>query len=157
MLTLNGVQPLCQYTDLPVRHVPSGALVWKGLITFGCLYFLVPRLWNRKQLWSLKLVNWHFWLAMIGIVFYAASMWVTGIMEGLLWREVDQNGFLINSFADTVAAKFPMYLVRTLGGLIYLLGAVLLCYNLWQASVSGEERDTRDAPPVPAGAAGVAS
>jgi len=157
MMSIKAVNSLSHYTDWTVGHVHSGALGWNGLITFACLYFLVPKLWNRKQLWSLKLVNWHFWLAMIGIVFYAASMWVTGIMEGLLWREVDQNGFLINSFADTVAAKFPMYLVRTLGGLIYLLGAVLMCYNLWKTIVSGEERETRDAPPVPAGAAGVAS
>ena len=86
------------------------------MITFGALYFLTPRLWNRERLYSLQLVSWHFWLATIGIVLYASSMWVTGIMEGLMWREVDANGFLVNAFADTVAAKFPMYVVRALGG-----------------------------------------
>ena len=101
------------------------------MITFGCLYFLVPRLWNRERLYSLALVNWHFWLATIGIVLYAASMWVTGIMEGLMWREVDPQGFLVNSFADTVAAKFPMYVVRGLGGILFLAGAIIMCYNLW--------------------------
>ncbi len=157
MMSIKAVNSLSHYTDWTVGHVHSGALGWNGLITFACLYFLVPKLWNRKQLWSLKLVNWHFWLAMIGIVFYAASMWVTGIMEGLLWREVDENGFLVNSFADTVAAKYPMYLVRTLGGLIYLLGAALMCYNLWKTIVSGEEREASDAAPMPAGAAGATS
>jgi cytochrome c oxidase cbb3-type subunit 1 len=111
--------------------VHSGALGWNGMITFGALYFLVPKLWNRERLYSLSLVSWHFWLATIGIVLYAASMWVTGIMEGLMWREVDAQGFLVNSFADTVAAKFPMYVVRGLGGVLYLTGAIIMCYNLW--------------------------
>jgi cytochrome c oxidase cbb3-type subunit 1 len=82
-------------------------------------------------MYSQSLVSWHFWLATIGIVFYAGSMWVTGIMEGLMWREVDANGFLVNAFADTVSAKFPMYVVRGLGGLMYLVGALLMVYNMW--------------------------
>jgi cbb3-type cytochrome oxidase subunit 1 len=85
------------------------------MITFGMLYYLFPKLWNRQSLYSLKAVSWHYWLATIGIVLYAASMWVTGIMEGLMWREVDAQGFLVNSFADTVSAKFPMYVVRGTG------------------------------------------
>jgi cytochrome c oxidase cbb3-type subunit 1 len=111
--------------------VHSGALGWNGMITFGALYFLTPRLWGRERLYSLSLVSWHFWLATIGIVLYAASMWVTGIMEGLMWREVDANGFLVNAFADTVAAKYPMYVVRALGGVLYLTGALIMVYNLW--------------------------
>jgi cytochrome c oxidase cbb3-type subunit 1 len=89
-------------------------------------------LWQRDGLYSLRLVNWHFWLATIGIVLYAASMWVTGIMEGLMWREVDAQGFLVNSFADTVSAKFPMYLVRGVGGVLYLAGALIMVFNLWK-------------------------
>jgi cytochrome c oxidase cbb3-type subunit 1 len=100
----------------------------------------VPRLWNRQRLYSLGLVSWHFWLATIGIVLYASSMWVTGIMEGLMWREVDANGFLVNSFADTVAAKFPMYVVRAIGGLLYLSGALIMAYNLWMTATRGEAR-----------------
>ncbi len=106
------------------------------MITFGALYFLTPRLWNRERLYSLQLVSWHFWLATIGIVLYASSMWVTGIMEGLMWREVDANGFLVNAFADTVAAKFPMYVVRALGGGLFLTGALIMCYNLWMTVTS---------------------
>jgi cytochrome c oxidase cbb3-type subunit 1 len=131
MMSIRAVNSLSHYTDWTIGHVHSGALGWNGMITFGCLYFLVPKLWNRERLYSLSLVNWHFWLATIGIVLYAASMWVTGIMEGLMWREVDAQGFLVNSFADTVAAKFPMYVVRALGGVLFLTGALIMCYNLW--------------------------
>ena len=154
MMSIKAVNSLSHYTDWTIGHVHSGALGWNGLITFAALYFLVPKLWNRKGLWSQQLVSWHFWLAMIGIVFYAASMWVTGIMEGLLWREVDANGFLTNSFADTVSAKFPMYLVRALGGLLYLIGVLLMCYNLWKTVVSGEQRTVSELPAGQAAATG---
>ena len=131
VMSIKAVNSLSHYTDWTIGHVHSGALGWNGMITFSVLYFLVPRLWNREKLYSLSLVNWHFWLATIGIVLYASAMWVTGIMEGLMWREVDANGFLVNAFADTVAAKFPMYVVRGLGGTMFLAGAVIMVYNLW--------------------------
>ena len=131
MMSIKAVNSLSHYTDWTIGHVHSGALGWNGMITFGALYFLTPRLWNRERLYSLQLVSWHFWLATIGIVLYASSMWVTGIMEGLMWREVDANGFLVNAFADTVAAKFPMYVVRGLGGVMFLTGALIMVYNLW--------------------------
>jgi len=131
MMSIRAVNSLSHYTDWTIGHVHSGALGWNGMITFGALYFLVPKLWNRERLYSNALVSWHFWLATIGIILYAASMWVTGIMEGLMWREVDANGFLVNSFADTVGAKLPMYVVRGTGGLMFLTGAVIMCYNLW--------------------------
>ncbi len=131
MMAIKAVNSLSHYTDWTIGHVHSGALGWNGMITFGALYFLTPRLWNRSGLYSLKLVSWHFWLATIGIVLYASAMWVSGIMEGLMWREVDANGYLVNAFADTVAAKYPMYVVRALGGGLYLTGGVIMCYNLW--------------------------
>ncbi len=136
MMSIKTVNALSHYTDWTIGHVHSGALGWNGMITFGALYYLVPKLWQREGLYSLRLVSWHFWLATIGIVLYAASMWVTGIMEGLMWREVDAQGFLVNSFADTVAAKFPMYVVRSLGGALFLAGAVIMCYNLWKTVTS---------------------
>ncbi len=141
MMSIKAVNSLSHYTDWTIGHVHSGALGWNGMITFGALYFLVPRLWNRERLYSLAAVNWHFWLATIGIVLYAASMWVTGIMEGLMWREVDANGFLVNSFADTVDAKFPMYVVRALGGVLFLAGAIIMCWNLWMTVRSAPERE----------------
>ncbi len=131
MMSIRAVNSLSHYTDWTIGHVHSGALGWNGMITFACIYFLTPRLWGRQELYSLKAVNWHFWLATIGIVLYAASMWVSGIMEGLMWREVDSQGFLVNSFADTVAAKYPMYVVRALGGVMYLVGALIMVWNMW--------------------------
>jgi heme/copper-type cytochrome/quinol oxidase subunit 1 len=86
------------------------------MITFAALYYLTPRLWNRQRLYSLRMVNWHFWLATVGIVFYAASMWVAGIMQGLMWREYGSDGYLVYSFAEVVAAMFPMYVIRAAGG-----------------------------------------
>ncbi|EPX85762.1 cytochrome c oxidase, cbb3-type, subunit I [Rubellimicrobium thermophilum DSM 16684] len=146
MMSIRAVNSLSHYTDWTIGHVHSGALGWNGMITFAALYFLVPRLWGRERLHSLAAVNWHFWLATIGIVLYAASMWVTGIMEGLMWREVDANGFLVNSFADTVAAKFPMYLIRALGGVLYLAGALLMAWNLWMTAFGRVRPAVRPAP-----------
>ena len=131
MMSIRAVNSLSHYTDWTIGHVHSGALGWNGMITFGALYFLTPKLWGRREMYSMPAINWHFWLATIGIVLYAASMWVTGIMEGLMWREVDDQGFLVNSFADTVAAKFPMYLVRGLGGVLYLTGGIIMVWNMW--------------------------
>jgi cytochrome c oxidase cbb3-type subunit 1 len=131
MMSIRAVNSLSHYTDWTIGHVHSGALGWNGMITFACIYFLTPKLWGRKQMYSMSAINWHFWLATLGIVLYAASMWVTGIMEGLMWREVDDQGFLVNSFADTVSAKFPMYVVRGLGGVLFLSGALIMVWNMW--------------------------
>ena len=149
MMSIKAVNSLSHYTDWTIGHVHSGALGWNGMITFGALYFLTPRLWNRDRLYSLSLVSWHFWLATIGIVLYASSMWVTGIMEGLMWREVDANGFLVNAFADTVAAKFPMYVVRALGGALYLTGGLIMVYNLW-ATVAKQPANAAVSAAIPA-------
>ncbi|MGB0960374.1 MAG: cytochrome-c oxidase, cbb3-type subunit I [Halocynthiibacter sp.] len=149
MMSIKAVNSLSHYTDWTIGHVHSGALGWNGMITFGALYYLFPVLWKKKGLYSSRLVNYHFWLATIGIILYAASMWVTGIMEGLMWREVDAQGFLVNSFADTVAAKFPMYVVRGLGGVMFLTGAVIMCYNLWMTVVRGEAKaEAKDTVPA---------
>jgi cytochrome c oxidase cbb3-type subunit 1 len=144
MMSIRAVNSLSHYTDWTIGHVHSGALGWNGMITFGMLYYLFPKLWGRASLYSLRAVSWHYWLATIGIVLYAASMWVTGIMEGLMWREVDDQGFLVNSFADTVAAKFPMYVVRGLGGVMFLSGALIMCWNLWMTVKKGVAK--QDAP-----------
>jgi cytochrome c oxidase cbb3-type subunit 1 len=150
MMSIKAVNSLSHYTDWTIGHVHSGALGWNGMITFGMLYFLVPKLWARERLYSLSLVSWHFWLATIGIVLYASSMWVTGIMEGLMWREVDSQGFLVNAFADTVSAKFPMYVVRGLGGTLFLVGAIIMCYNLWATVAKQPRREAVSVSAVPA-------
>ena len=139
MMSIKSVNSLSHYTDWTIGHVHSGALGWNGMITFGAIYYLVPVLWNRTRLYSLQLVNWHLWLATIGIVLYAASMWVSGITQGLMWREYDDQGFLVNSFVETVQAIQPMFVMRLGGGLLYLLGALLMAYNVWR-TVRGELR-----------------
>ena len=149
MMSIKAVNSLSHYTDWTIGHVHSGALGWNGMITFGALYYLTPRLWGRERLYSLSLVSWHFWLATIGLVLYAASMWVSGIMEGLMWREVDSQGFLVNAFADAVQAKFAMNVVRALGGVLFLAGGIIMAYNLW-ATVARQPKAHSTAIGVPA-------
>jgi cytochrome c oxidase cbb3-type subunit 1 len=140
MMSVKAVNSLSHYTDWTIGHVHSGALGWNGLITFAALYYMVPRLWGRQRLYSVRLVSWHFWLAMLGIVVYAAVMWVSGIMQGLMWREYDEQGFLVYSFAETVQAMFPYYLARAAGGALFLAGALVMAYNLTM-TILGHERE----------------
>ncbi|QIQ85402.1 cytochrome-c oxidase, cbb3-type subunit I [Erythrobacter sp.] len=140
MLSIKAVNSLSHYTDWTIGHVHSGALGWNGMITFACVYFLVPRLWQKERLYSLRMINWHFWLATLGIVFYASSMWVAGITQGLMWREYGSDGYLVNSFIDTVAALNPMYWMRAFGGLLYLSGAIIMAYNIWM-TIAGHQRE----------------
>ena len=140
MMSIKWVNSLSHYTDWTIGHVHSGALGWNGMITFACIYFLVPRLWQRERMYSMRMINWHFWLASAGIVFYAASMWVAGITQGQMWAEYGQDGYLVNSFVDTVAALKPMFALRAFGGLLYLGGAVVLVYNVWM-TIAGKLRD----------------
>ncbi|MEX0347774.1 MAG: cytochrome-c oxidase, cbb3-type subunit I [Rhizobiaceae bacterium] len=154
MMSIKSVNSLSHYTDWTIGHVHSGALGWNGLVTFGALYYLIPKLWNRP-LYSLRLVNWHLWLATLGIVVYAAVMWVAGITQGLMWREYDDQGFLVNSFVETVAAIHPEYVMRTAGGLLYLTGALVMVYNIWRtirSDVPQEELDSPESAPSAAAA-----
>ncbi|MEQ9491403.1 MAG: cytochrome-c oxidase, cbb3-type subunit I [Alphaproteobacteria bacterium] len=140
MMSIKSINSLSHYTDWTIGHVHSGALGWVGMISFAAIYFMVPKLWNRAQLYSLRMVNWHFWLATLGIVVYAAVMWVSGITQGLMWREYDSEGFLVYSFAETVAAMHPYYALRVFGGVLYLLGALVMAYNIYQ-TIRGRVRD----------------
>ncbi|MCW2362150.1 MULTISPECIES: cytochrome-c oxidase, cbb3-type subunit I [Sphingobium] len=139
MLSIKSVNSLSHYTDWTIGHVHSGALGWNGMITFAAIYYLTPRLWGRTRLYSLRMVNWHFWLATVGIVFYASAMWVAGIMQGLMWREYGADGYLVYAFSDTVRAMFPMYVLRAFGGLLYLSGAVCMTINVWR-TILGHQR-----------------
>ena len=148
MMSIKSVNSLSHYTDWTIGHVHSGALGWNGMITFAALYYLTPRLWNRQRLYSLRMVNWHFWLSTVGIVLYAASMWVAGIMQGLMWREYGADGYLVYSFAEVVAAMFPMYLIRAAGGVLYLGGALVMAYNIWM-TVAGQLRTEKPMTETP--------
>jgi cytochrome c oxidase cbb3-type subunit 1 len=152
MMSIKWVNSMSHYTDWTIGHVHSGALGWNGMITFACVYYLVPRLWCRPRLYSLRMVNWHFWLATVGIVFYAASMWVAGIMQGLMWREYGADGYLVYSFAESVAAMHPMYIIRATGGLLYLAGFLIMIVNVW-ATLSGKVRAEKPMTETPHNAA----
>ncbi len=130
MMSIKSVNALSHYTDWTIGHVHSGAMGWVGMVSFATIYHLVPKLWARERLYSLRLVNWHFWLATLGIVVYVSSMWVSGIMQGLMWREYNSQGFLVYSFAESVAAMHPYYIMRLFGGLLYLTGALVMVFNI---------------------------
>ncbi|MCR5876438.1 cytochrome-c oxidase, cbb3-type subunit I [Phenylobacterium sp. J426] len=132
LMSVRAVNALSHYTDWTIGHVHSGALGWNGFITFACIYCLVPWLWKKERLWSNTLVEWHFWIATTGVLLYISSMWVSGIMEGLMWREYTPQGYLANAFVETVAAKHIPNIIRTLGGLMFLVGALIMSYNLWR-------------------------
>jgi cytochrome c oxidase cbb3-type subunit 1 len=142
MMSIKAVNSLSHYTEWTVGHVHAGALGWNGMITFACVYYLAPRLWGRTRLYSLRMINWHFWLATLGIVFYAAAMWVAGIMQGLMWREYGADGYLVYAFSEVVSAMFPMYVVRSVGGLLYLAGFLIMVFNIWM-TVKGKLRDEK--------------
>jgi cytochrome c oxidase cbb3-type subunit I len=142
LMAVKEVNALSHYTDWTIGHVHSGALGWVGFITFGAVYYLVPRLWGRRALYSTQLVELHFWVATIGIVLYIVAMWISGITQGLMWRSYDSLGFLQYSFAETVAEMHPYYLIRALGGALYLTGALVMAFNLWR-TILGEPMRAR--------------
>jgi cytochrome c oxidase cbb3-type subunit 1 len=150
VMSVREVNALSHYTDWGIGHVHSGALGWVGFVSFGALYCLTQWVWKRSKLYSNALVEWHFWIASIGIVLYITSMWVSGIMEGLMWRAYDEFGFLEYSFVETVSAKHISYIIRSLGGALYLTGALIMVYNLVRTArgdVPAEDR--RQTPATP--------
>jgi cytochrome c oxidase cbb3-type subunit 1 len=148
LMGIRAVNSLSHYTDWTIGHVHSGALGWVAFISFGAIYYLVPKLWKRDRLYSIQLVSWHFWIATLGILLYIISMWVTGIMEGLMWRTYDANGFLQYSFIETVQGKHFLYVVRAMGGVFFLTGALIMAYNFWR-TVRGDLRNEKIAPEPP--------
>jgi cytochrome c oxidase cbb3-type subunit I len=147
VLSVRAVNALSHYTDWGIGHVHSGALGWVGFVSFGALYCLTQWVWRRDRLYSNALVEWHFWVATLGTVLYIASMWVSGIMEGLMWRAYDEFGFLEYSFIETVSAKHISYIIRSAGGGLYLLGALIMVYNLVRTArgdiPAGEKRSAQ--------------
>jgi len=149
LMSIKVVNSLSHYTDWTVGHVHSGALGWVGFVSFGALYCLIPWVYNRK-LYSLKLVNWHFWIATIGIVLYITAMWVSGILQGLMWRAYTANGFLEYSFIETVEAMFPFYVIRAAGGGLFVIGALIMAFNFYKTIRSPEQASASEAALAPA-------
>src|SRR5699024_8212254 len=145
MMSIRTVNALSHYTDWPVGHVHSGALGWVAMITFGSLYYMLPRLYGRKEMASMKLVEAHFWIATLGIVLYISSMWIAGVMQGLMWRATEADGTLTYSFVEGVKATYPFYAIRFVGGLFFLAGACIMLWNTWM-TVRGQTRVNPEVP-----------
>jgi cytochrome c oxidase cbb3-type subunit 1 len=148
MMSIKTVNALSHYTDWTIGHVHSGALGWVGLVSIGALYYLIPRLFGRTEMYSMRLVTTHFWVATIGIVLYIAAMWIAGVMQGLMWRAVNEDGSLTYTFVESVKATFPFYVIRLLGGLLYLSGMCLMAYNVFKTIAVGKA--VEDPVPAPA-------
>ena len=148
VMSIRPVNALSHYTDWTIGHVHSGVLGWVAFIVFGALYHLVPILWGRRQLYSMKLVAWHYWIGTMGIVLYITSMWVSGIMQGLMWRAYDNLGFLQYSFVESVVAMHPFYVIRALGGVLFLTGGLVMAYNLVRTMRGDTAAEAAAAPPA---------
>jgi cytochrome c oxidase cbb3-type subunit I len=148
MMSIKTVNALSHYTDWTIGHVHSGALGWVGLISMGSMYYLIPRLFGRTEMASVRAINLHFWIATIGIVLYISAMWIAGVMQGLMWRAVSDDGTLTYTFVESVKATYPFYAIRLLGGLLYLAGMLVMAWNVLQTV--RQSRPAEAAIPVPA-------
>jgi len=149
MMSIKTVNALSHYTDWVIGHVHAGALGWVAMMTIGTMYHLIPRLFNRQQMYSVKLIDVHFWMSTIGVVLYITAMWIAGVMQGLMWRAFNDDGTLTYSFIESVKATYPFYLIRLAGGALFFAGMWVMAYNVWM-TVRGEKPRP---VPVPAPAA----
>ncbi len=138
MMAIKTVNSLSHYTDWTVGHVHSGALGWVGMVSMGALYFMIPKLFGKKEMHSIKAIEAHFWLATTGIVLYIAALWISGVMEGLMWRAINTDGTLTYTFVESVKAKHPYYIIRVVGGLLYLSGMSIMLWNVIKTATSGK-------------------
>ncbi len=141
MMSIKTVNALSHYTDWTVGHVHSGALGWVGLVSMGSLYYLIPRLYGQKKMYSVPAIELHFWVATIGIVLYIAAMWIAGVMQGLMWRSVNPDGSLTYTFVESVKATFPFYVIRLLGGVLYLAGMIVMLWNVIMTAMQGKAQN----------------
>ena len=151
MMAIKTVNALSHYTDWTVGHVHSGALGWVGFISIGSLYYLIPRLFGQTQMYSKRLIEVHFWVATIGVVLYIASMWIAGVMQGLMWRAVNEDGTLTYSFVESVKATYPYYVIRLSGGFLYLSGMLVMVYNVAKTVMAAKPANN-GIPALPAAA-----
>ncbi|MFU8783547.1 cytochrome-c oxidase, cbb3-type subunit I [Aliidiomarina sp.] len=140
MMAIKSVNALSHYTDWTIGHVHSGALGWVAMISIGAIYHLIPILFDRDRMYSVKLINTHFWLHTIGVVLYIVAMWISGVMQGLMWRAVNSDGTLTYSFVESLEASYPFYFVRFVGGVFVVAGMLIMCYNVWKTIRSNKLR-----------------
>ena len=146
MMSIKTVNALSHYTDWTIGHVHSGALGWVAMISIGSIYYLVPRLFGRERMYSVKLIDAHFWVATVGVVLYIAAMWAAGVTQGLMWRATNPDGTLTYAFIDSIKASHPYYVIRLLGGALFLSGMVVMAYNVVRTALQGKPVDA----PIPA-------
>jgi len=137
MMSIKTVNALSHFTDWTIGHVHSGALGWVGMVTIGSMYYLIPKLFGQKQMYSVKAIEFHFYIATIGIVLYIAALWISGVMQGLMWRSINADGTLTYTFVESVKASFPFYVLRLLGGAMYLTGMIVMLWNTYKTATSG--------------------
>ncbi len=143
MMSIKTVNALSHYTDWTVGHVHSGALGWVAMVSIGSIYYLLPRLFGKAEMHSVKLITVHFWVSTVGIVLYIASMWIAGVMQGLMWRQVNADGTLAYSFVESVKVSYPFWGIRLMGGVLFLSGMLIMAYNMFKTMAGGK---TEDAP-----------
>ena len=153
MMSIKTVNALSHYTDWTVGHVHSGALGWVAMISIGSIYYLIPRLFGQKEMFSTKLITLHFWIATLGVVLYIAAMWIAGVMQGLMWRATNPDGTLTYSFVESVKATYPFYSIRLLGGVMFLAGMVIMLYNVLKTIAGRKAYDAPVLAPIAAQAA----
>ncbi|MDP1527371.1 MAG: cytochrome-c oxidase, cbb3-type subunit I [Rhodocyclaceae bacterium] len=141
MMAIKTVNALSHYTDWTVGHVHSGALGWVAMISIGAIYYLIPRLFGKSEMYSTKLINVHFWLATLGTVLYIAALWISGVMQGLMWRATNADGTLTYAFVESVKASYPFWTIRVIGGVLFLTGMLLMAYNMFKTIGSGRAVD----------------
>lgn len=129
-MAIKTVNSLSHNTDWTIAHVHSGALGWVSMISIGSIYVLIPRLFNKKEMYSVNMINIHFWLATTGTILYVVAMWISGIMQGLMWRAIDDDGTLTYAFIEVVIASHPFYVIRAIGGVLFLSGMFLMLFNV---------------------------
>ena len=159
MMSIKTVNALSHYTDWTIGHVHSGALGWVAMVSIGCTYYLIPRLFGKSQMHSVRLIALHFWVATLGVVLYITSMWIAGVMQGLMWRSFNSDGTLTYTFVESIKATYPYYVIRLLGGVLFLAGMFIMAYNMWK-TVAGStavdaqipEFHARTAPAAPSAA-----
>jgi cytochrome c oxidase cbb3-type subunit 1 len=149
MMSIKTVNALSHYTDWTIGHVHSGALGWVAMVSIGAMYHLLPIMFGKSGMYSVSLINVHFWMSTIGTVLYIASMWVNGILQGLMWRAYNQDGTLTYSFVESLVASYPGYLVRLLGGFIFFAGMLIMAYNTWMTARQGPTASGESQQPEP--------
>ncbi|MDP3539348.1 MAG: cytochrome-c oxidase, cbb3-type subunit I [Azonexus sp.] len=148
MMSIKTVNALSHYTDWTVGHVHSGALGWVAMVSIGSMYYLLPRVFGKSEMFSVKLMTVHFWVATIGTVLYIASTWISGVMQGLMWRAINSDGTLAYSFVESVKGSYPFWAIRWLGGVLFLAGMLIMAYNMFKTMAGGNTKDATIVVPV---------